>query len=70
MVPLKWDIHAPLYKWSIVGNYHSADQCFTDKAGFVGRAELRAIERAGCPVLTIPMTRLSIGSDDPRLKER
>ncbi len=51
MLPPKQDIQAPIAKWRIVGNYDSADQCFTDKAWYVGHAELRAIQRrkAGLP---------------------
>jgi hypothetical protein len=73
MVPPKQDIHAALYKWAIVGNYDSADQCFTDKAGFVGHAELRAIQRKKrvCPPIDDPYNEAQcIGTDDPRLKEK
>jgi hypothetical protein len=28
---------------STLSNHDSADECFTDKSGFVGRADLRAI---------------------------
>jgi hypothetical protein len=55
---------------ALVGWYH---RCFTDKAGFVGHAELRATERrkAGLSDLDDPDHEAHcIGTDDLRLKEK